>query len=107
MSSNNSINCFVFFYSCRATVRKKPKIEKGLKEVPLANWPIVDIKKQDTMFFSTVRKLNFFCLDPKYNLESKHVITKECWFLFEGSRKFKMKHYNKRCPYTPSDFTGF
>jgi hypothetical protein len=31
-------------------MQKEPKIEHGLKEVPLANWPMVDIKKQDTIF---------------------------------------------------------
>ncbi len=50
---------------------KKPKIEKGLKEVPLANWPMVDIKKQDVTFFAIVKKLKAFGLDPKYNLENK------------------------------------
>ncbi len=28
---------------------------EGLKEVPLANWPMVDIKKLNIMFFATVR----------------------------------------------------
>jgi hypothetical protein len=51
----------------------------------------MDTKKQDAMFFAIVRKLKAFSLDPKYNLESKHVIVVECWFLFGGSRKFKMK----------------
>jgi hypothetical protein len=46
---------------------------------------------QDVMFFANVKKLKAFSLDPKYNLESKHVTTKEYWFLFGGSRKFKMK----------------
>jgi hypothetical protein len=72
-------------------MRKDPKIEQGLKEVRLANWPMMDIKKQDTMFFAIVRKLKVFGLDPKYDLESKYVTTKECWLLFGGSRKFKMK----------------
>jgi hypothetical protein len=71
----SSINCFVPFYSCKATMRKEPKIEQGLKEVPLANWPMVDIKKQDAMFFAIVRKLKYFGIDPKYDLESKHVTT--------------------------------
>jgi len=60
-----------------------------LKEVPLANWPMVDIKKQDIMFFAIVRKLKAFGLDPKYNLESKHVITKECWFCLGDLRNSK------------------
>jgi hypothetical protein len=72
-------------------VWKEPKIKQGLKEVPLANWPMVDIKKQDVMFFAIVRKLKTFGLDPKSNLENKHVITMECWFLFGGFKKFKMK----------------
>jgi hypothetical protein len=70
---------------------KESKIEQGLKEVPLANWPMVDNKKQDAMFFAIIRKLKAFGLDPKYNLESKHVTIEECWVLFGGSRKFKMK----------------
>jgi hypothetical protein len=70
---------------------KEPKIEQGLKEVPLANWLMVDIKKQDIMISATVRNLKAFGLDPKYDLESKHVTIKECWFLFGGSKKFKMK----------------
>jgi len=77
---HSSINCFVPFCSYRATMWKEPKIEHGLKEVPLANWPMVDIKKQDTMFFAIVRKLKAFGLDPKYDLENKHVIVEECWF---------------------------
>jgi hypothetical protein len=32
---------------------KEPKIEQGLKEVPLANWLMVDIRKQDIMIFAT------------------------------------------------------
>jgi hypothetical protein len=52
---------------------------------------MVDIKKQDVMFFAIVRKLKTFGLDPKYNLKNKHVTTMECWFLFRGSKKFKMK----------------
>jgi hypothetical protein len=52
---------------------------------------MVDIKKQDVMFFATVRNLKAFSLDSKYNLENKYVIAEECWFLFRGSRKFKMK----------------
>jgi hypothetical protein len=47
----------------------------------------MDIKKQDAMFFAIVRKLKAFGLDPKYDLESKHVTSVECWFLFGGSRK--------------------
>jgi hypothetical protein len=39
---------------------KEPKIEQGLKEVPMANWPMVDIKKQDAMLFAIIRKLNFW-----------------------------------------------
>ncbi len=57
----------------------------------MANWPMVDIKKQDAMFFAIVKKLKVFGLDPKYDLENKHVIVEECWFLFRGSTKFKMK----------------
>jgi hypothetical protein len=30
---------------------------QGLKEVPWANWPMVDIKKQGAMFFTTIKKL--------------------------------------------------
>jgi hypothetical protein len=74
-------------------MRKEPKIEQGLKEVPLANWPMVDITKQDAMFFATIRKLKAFGLDPKYDLMNKYVTTKECCFLFGGSRKFKMKSH--------------
>jgi hypothetical protein len=73
---------------------KEPKIEQGLKEVPLANCPMVDIKKQDAMFFATIRKLKAFDLDLKYNLKTKHVTSKECWFLFGRSREFKMKSPN-------------
>jgi hypothetical protein len=40
------------------------------------------------------RNLKAFGLDPKYDLESKHVIAEECWFLFGGSKKFKMKSFN-------------
>jgi hypothetical protein len=59
-------------------MRKEPKIEQGLKEVPLANWPMMDIKKQDTMFFAIVTKLKAFGIDPNYDLESKYDTTKEC-----------------------------
>jgi hypothetical protein len=59
--------------------------------VPLANWPLVDVKKQYAMFFATIRKLNAFGFDPKYELDNKHVTAKECWFLFGGSKKFKIK----------------
>jgi hypothetical protein len=72
---------------------EEAKIESVLKEFPLANWPMVDIKKQDTMFFAIIRKLKAFDLDPKYHLESKHVRTKDSWFLFGGSRKIKMKSH--------------
>jgi hypothetical protein len=51
---------------------------QGLKEVPWANWPMVDIKKQGVMFFATIRKLKVFGLNPKYDLDNKHVITKDC-----------------------------
>jgi hypothetical protein len=52
---------------------------------------MVDIKKQDTMFFAIVRNLKAFRCDSKYNLENKYVTPEECWFFFRGSRKFKMK----------------
>jgi hypothetical protein len=45
------------------------------------------------MFFANVKKLKAFGLDPKYDLESKHATIEECWFLFGGSRKFKMKSH--------------
>jgi hypothetical protein len=70
---------------------KEPKLEKAQKDVPLANWPLMDIKKQDAMFFTTIRKLNASSFDPKYELENKHVTTEECWFLFGGFKKFKIK----------------
>jgi len=56
-------------------------------------WQIGHNGHQETRcyVFAIVRKLKAFSLDPKYNLESKHVIVVECWFLFGGSRKFKMK----------------
>jgi hypothetical protein len=54
----------------------------------------VDIKKQDAMFFAIVRKLNASGFDPKYELENKHVTSKECWFLFGGSKKFKIKSHS-------------
>jgi hypothetical protein len=41
--------------------------------------------------FAIVRKLNAAGFDPKYNLENKHVIVEECWFLFGGFKKFKIK----------------
>ncbi len=59
----------------------------------MANWPMVDIKKQDTMFFAIVMKLKGFGLDPKYNLENKHATVEDCWFLFGGARKLKMKSH--------------
>ncbi len=81
----------VLFCSCRTTMQKEPKLEKAQKDVPLANWSLVGIKKQDAMFFANVRKLNASSFDPKYELENKHVIAKECWFLFGGFKKFKIK----------------
>jgi hypothetical protein len=32
------------------------------------------------MFFATIRKLKIFGLNPKYDIENKHVIAKDCWF---------------------------
>ncbi len=61
----------------------------GQKNLPRN--PLLLPMGQDVMFFANVKKLKAFSLDPKYNLESKHVTTKEYWFLFGGSRKFKMK----------------
>jgi hypothetical protein len=58
--------------------------------VTLANWPLVDIKKQDAMFFTNVKKLNAFGFDPKYELENKHVTTKECWFFLGDLRNSKL-----------------
>jgi hypothetical protein len=52
---------------------------------------MVDIKKQDALFFAAIRNLKAFSVDSKYDLENKYVTTEECWFLFGGSRKFKMK----------------
>jgi len=69
---------------------KEVKHEKSQKKVPLANWPLVDIKKQNVFFFSTLRKLDNVGLDPKYDLDNEHVIVEECNFLFRGSKKIKI-----------------
>jgi hypothetical protein len=50
----------------------------------------VDIRKQDVIFFSTIRKLNSTSEDPKY-LNNEHVTMEECIALFGGSRKFELK----------------
>jgi hypothetical protein len=61
-----------------------------MKEVPLANWPWVDIKKQNFVFFST-RLLDSIGLDPNFDLENVHVTMEECSALFGGLKKFKRK----------------
>jgi hypothetical protein len=33
------------------------------KDAPLVNWPLVDIKNQDIIFFSTIKGLNGYSLD--------------------------------------------
>ncbi len=71
-------------------MHKKIKWEKGHKDIPLENWPLVDIKKQDVVFFSTIWKLNSIGEDPKY-LNNEHITMEECIALFGGSRKFKLK----------------
>jgi hypothetical protein len=69
---------------------KEVKHEKLQKEAPLANWPLVDIKKHNVFFFSTIRKLDKVGLDPKYDFDNEHVIVEECSFLFGGSKKLKI-----------------
>jgi hypothetical protein len=48
----------------------------------------------ETRRYDLVRNLKAFGLDPKYDLESKHDTPEECWFLFRGSKKFKMKSFS-------------
>jgi hypothetical protein len=71
-------------------MQKEPKLEKAQKDVPLANWPLVGIKKQDGMFFATVRKLNASSFDLKYELENKHVIAKCVGFCLGDLRNSKL-----------------
>jgi hypothetical protein len=50
------------------------KCDKGQKlKEPLANWPVIDIKKQNAYFFAIVWHLNATGLDPKSKLENEHV----------------------------------
>lgn len=55
--------CFVPFISCRAIMCKETKVEMVSKDAPLVNWPLVDIKNQDIIFFSTIKGLNGYSLD--------------------------------------------
>jgi hypothetical protein len=59
-------------------------------DIPLENWPLVDIRKQHLVFLSTIGELNNISEDPKY-LNSEHVTMEECVVLFGGSRKFNLK----------------
>jgi hypothetical protein len=61
------------------------KCDKGQKEEPLENWPLVDIKQHNANFFAIVRHLNATSLDPKCELENEHV-TEECIALFVGNK---------------------
>jgi hypothetical protein len=70
---------------------KEIKGEKLPKGLVLESWPIVHIKKQDFSFFSQVQQLANIGLNPKIDLDNKHVMTKECIALFGGSKKFKIK----------------
>jgi hypothetical protein len=69
---------------------KEVKHEKLQKEAPLANWPLVDIRKHSVFFFSIVRKLDNVGLDPKYDLDNEHVTVEDCSFLFGVSKNFKI-----------------
>jgi hypothetical protein len=48
-------------------------------------------KKTRFSFFSQVQQLANIGLSPKFDLDNKHVVTKECIALFGGSKKFKIK----------------
>jgi hypothetical protein len=55
-------------------------------------------KKNKMPFFATIKKLNAFGFDLKYELENKHVIVEECWFCL-GDLRFKIKSHGLKLEY--------
>ncbi len=91
--------CLVPFISCRAIMCKETKVKMVSKYAPLVNWPLVDIKKLDVVFFSTIKGLNGSSLDPKYDLENQRIIVEECIAMFGGARNFKIKSLDVKLDY--------
>jgi hypothetical protein len=54
----------------------------------------MDVRKHNFAFFSNVKQLNGKDFNTKFDLENQHVNAKECYALFGGSRKFKVKSPN-------------
>jgi len=62
------------------------------KDVPLENWPWIDIKK--IIIIPCGLTIGYPWLGSKFDLEIACVTIEECTLLFRGFKKFKMKSFS-------------